>query len=419
MTAHSHARRTALAGVIGNVLEWYDFAVYGFFAVTIGKHFFPTDDPAVSVVLSFGVFAVGFLARPVGALIFGHLGDVIGRRRVLMISILMMAIPTFLIGVMPTYDTLGVFAPIILILLRLAQGASVGGELTGSVTFMLEEMSDKKTRGLAGSWSFSGAVAGVLLGSAVGTLVVSVLDADQVAAWGWRLPFLAGVVIAICGFMLRRGLEHEKPPAAAEGRSPIPLFDALREHPRDMLCAVGITAFTATGFYLMFVYITTYLTGVVGETEAFAFEMNTINMMILVVMIPVWGWLSGKIGIQKVLVGSSLVGIVASIPLFTLMDHQHHIMEFLGQFGMVMIIAPFQSCFATRMAFLFPKDLRMSAFSVTYNIGLAVFGGAAPAAAAYLIEQQVGGLSPAYLLTGAAVISFISLLAARRDEPAT
>ena len=415
---HPHARRTALAGMAGNVLEWYDFAVYGYFAATIGKHFFPSDDPAVSTVMSFGVFAIGFLARPFGGLILGHLGDVLGRRRVLMISILLMAIPTFLIGVMPTYDTLGVLAPVILILLRLAQGISVGGELTGSVTFMLEETGDHKKRGLAGSWSFSGAVAGVLLGSAVGALITGVLTEDQVADWGWRLPFLSGVVIAVFGFMMRRGLVHEVVPDHPE-RHAIPLLDALRNHRRSMACAIGIAAFNAAAFYLMLVYITTYLTTVVGQDEQVAFDINTTNMAILVVLIPLWGWISDRVGIQKVLLTSVVIAIFATIPLFALIDHKNPLYEFLGQLGLVMLLAPYLSCFATRMAFLFPSSIRMSAFSTTYNIGLAIFGGTAPLVASYLIERDVGEFSPAYLLTGAAVLSLVALLAAPRAVETT
>jgi len=416
--SHPHARRTALAGMAGNVLEWYDFAVYGYFAATIGKHFFPSDDPAVSTVMSFGVFAIGFLARPFGGLILGHLGDILGRRRVLMISILLMAVPTFLIGVMPTYDTLGVLAPVILILLRLAQGISVGGELTGSVTLMIEETNDDKKRGLAGSWSFAGAVVGVLLGSAVGALITGVLTEDQVAAWGWRLPFLSGVVIAVFGFMMRKGLEHEVVPDHP-GRHAIPLLDALRNHRRGMVCAIGIAAFNAAAFYLMLVYITTYLTTIVGQDEQVAFDINTANMAILVLLIPLWGWISDRVGIQKVLLTSVTIAIFATIPLFALIDHVNPLYELLGQLGMVLLLAPYLSCFATRMAFLFPASIRMSAFSTTYNIGLAIFGGTAPLVASYLIERDVGEFSPAYLLTGAAVLSLVALLAAPRAAVTT
>ncbi|MGY8995188.1 MAG: MFS transporter, partial [Alphaproteobacteria bacterium] len=190
-------------------------------------------------------------------------------------------------------------------------------------------------------------------------------------------------------------------------------------HRRAMICAIGITAFNAAAFYLMLVYITTYLMTVVGQDAQVAFEINTANMAILVLLIPLWGWISDRVGIQKVLVVTVVIAVFATIPLFWLIDHKDPLFEFLGQFGMVMLLAPYLSCFATRMAFLFPTSVRMSAFSTTYNIGLAVFGGTAPLAASYLIERDVGEFSPAYLLTGAAVLSLVALLSAPRAVEAT
>ena len=409
-------RRTALAGMIGNVLEWYDFAVYGFFAATIGKHYFPSDDPRVSVVAAFGVFAIGFLARPVGAVILGHLGDYLGRRRVMMISIMAMAIPTFLIGIMPTYDTLGVMAPVILILLRLIQGASVGGELTSSVTFMIEETPEGRGRTLAGSWCFSGAIGGVLLGSAVGTAITWLLPADAVASWGWRLPFLAGVVIAVAGYVLRRDLpSHERGPAYHKGPAELPLVRTLREHGRDFVRAIGITAFDAAGFYLLFVYITTYLSQVTHLDRRDAFGIDTLSMAVLVVLIPAFAWLGDRVGAQRMCLASAGLGIVLTIPLFMLMEHGNPALALVGELCFAVILAPFIAGFGTRMALMFPREIRMSAFSVSYNIGLAVFGGTAPMLASYLIERGTGDLAPAYLLTGAAAISFVSLISARRS----
>jgi MHS family proline/betaine transporter-like MFS transporter len=416
MAKTASGRRAAMAGMIGNVLEWYDFAVYGFFAAVIGKHYFPSDDPTVSVVAAFGVFAIGFLARPIGAVILGHLGDLIGRRRVMMISILAMAVPTFLIGVMPTYDTLGVMAPVVLILLRLVQGASVGGELTSSVTFMIESAEPGRGRTLAGSWSFSGAIGGVLLGSLVGTLITAALSPEQVESWGWRLPFLAGVVIAIAGFFLRRDLaDKEDEQNYAKGLGELPLLRAIREHRGDFLRAIGITAFDAAGFYILFVYITTYLSEITHVDGHEAFEINTISMVVLVILIPLSAWVGDRMGPQRMCVMSSGAGIVLTIPLFMLMDHGDPSLSLVGELCFAVILAPFIAGFGTRMALMFPREIRMSAFSVSYNIGLAVFGGTAPMLASYLIERDAGNLSPAYLLTASAVISFVSLVSARRS----
>src|SRR5262249_40206209 len=188
--------RLIIAGTAGNVMEWYDFAVYGYFAAMIGRHFFPSDDPATSLIAAFGVFAAGFLMRPLGGVVFGHIGDRIGRKAALTISVLAMAIPTFLIGVLPGHAVLGPAAPLLLVILRMVQGLSVGGEYTTSIVFLVEG-AGKNNHGFAGSWSGFGAVGGILLGSAIGALVTSTLSTEAIHSWGWRLPFLAGLAVGV------------------------------------------------------------------------------------------------------------------------------------------------------------------------------------------------------------------------------
>lgn len=414
--AKSGTRRATAAGMIGNVLEWYDFAIYGFFAASIGAHYFPDDDPRVSVIAAFGVFAIGFLARPAGALVFGYLGDVMGRRQAMVLSISMMAGPTVLIGVMPTYDTLGVMAPVILVLLRLLQGASVGGEFTSSVTFMIERTPQGGRRTLAQSWCFSGSCVGVLMGSAVGAIVTALLTADQVAAWGWRLPFLAGGVIAVFGWLLRRDLDESPAPVRhGAGFGDLPLVKALRQHRGDFFRAIGITAFDASFFYVLFVYITTYLPTVEGRPESLVFDIDTASMVLLVALIPIAALLGDRIGAQRMCLASAVAAVVLTIPLFSLFEHPEPWLSLAAELGFVLLLAPYAATFGARMALLFPREVRLSAFSVSYNIGFAVFGGASPMIASYLIARGAGDLSPAYLLTATAAISAIALLSARRS----
>src|SRR5262245_28036875 len=206
-TLHQSSRRTALAGLIGNVLEWFDFAVYGYFATAIGRQFFPQSSAGAQQLLAFAVFALGFCARPIGSVVLGRVGDRIGRRALLTLSIALMGGSTLLIGLLPTYASIGVAAPLLLVAMRLIQGFSVGGEFTGSMVYTTERSAPSR-RGLVASCTMAGTTIGFILGSASAWLVNATLSPDQVVAWGWRLPFIGSVVFCIGGWFLRRGL-HE------------------------------------------------------------------------------------------------------------------------------------------------------------------------------------------------------------------
>ena len=205
--------RTIVVGAIGNVLEWFDFAIYGYFAAAIGRTFFPNEDPVAQLLAAFGIFAVGFLMRPVGGALIGHIGDKYGRRAALTFSVAAMAIPTFLVGALPGYQVLGMAAPILLTLLRMIQGLSVGGEYTTSIVFMVERAPPGR-RGFIGAMAGCGAVGGILLGSATGTLLASTMSAEALETWGWRIPFLLGLLVGFAGFILRRHADCVDPKCA-------------------------------------------------------------------------------------------------------------------------------------------------------------------------------------------------------------
>src|SRR5262245_7185179 len=251
---HHHRRRIVWAGIVGNVMEWYDFAIYIFFARTIGSLFFPADDPTSSLLAAYAVFAVGFFMRPVGAILFGHIGDRVGRGPALVWSVVAMAVPTLIMGLLPTYEDIGILASILMLLCRMMQGLAVGGEYTSSAVF-LAETAEPHRRGAASAWAVFGATGGILLGSAVGALVLNLLPLDQVVAWGWRIPFIFGVLVGVAGFMLRRRMPFDKP-AAHQGS---PLIKAISEHPLAMLQAVAISLVNAVAFYLIFVYLIAWL----------------------------------------------------------------------------------------------------------------------------------------------------------------
>ena len=218
--------RLMAAGAIGNLLEWYDFAVYGYFAAQIGRAFFPEQDKVAQLLAAFGVFAVGFMMRPVGGAVFGHIGDRFGHRAALTLSVAAMAVPTFLIGVLPGYDVLGLAAPILLTLLRMVQGMSVGGEYTTSIIFLVEGARPER-RGVVGAVADLGGVTGILLGSATGAVLEWVMPAQAVADWGWRVPFWIGLLVGLAGLVLRRGLREESGAGAGQPRERSPLLVEL------------------------------------------------------------------------------------------------------------------------------------------------------------------------------------------------
>jgi MHS family proline/betaine transporter-like MFS transporter len=270
-------RRHILAGLAGNVMEWYDFSVYGYFAATLGRHFFPSEDPVASLLAAFGVFAAGFFMRPVGALLFGHIGDRFGRLQALTLSVVGMAVPTFLIGVLPDHLQIGVAASVFLVGCRVMQGLSVAGEFTTSIVFLVEGAAPDR-RGFMGSWSPSSVAAGMLLGSAVGALISTLFSSAAVEAWGWRVPFLLGLVVSLSGLYVRRHQIETLPPRGAEPSPTSPVREAFRTQWRAMLRVAGLNVLYAVGFYLLFVYAVTYTQQIVHVRAAEALDLNTLSL---------------------------------------------------------------------------------------------------------------------------------------------
>ncbi|MGE3806117.1 MAG: MFS transporter [Gemmataceae bacterium] len=411
MTEHGsqeHRTRIIIAGIAGNVMEWYDFALYGYFAQIIGRHFFPSEDPTTSLIASFGAFAAGFLMRPVGAIFFGHIGDKLGRKSALTLSVLMMAIPTFVIGILPGHAQIGPLAAVLLVIMRMVQGLSVGGEYTTSIVFLVEG-APHGARGLAGSWSAFGAVAGALLGSAAGAVMSSVLGADALYSWGWRVPFLVGLGVGLVGLFIRR---HIPEPQEVETDEPAvhevqhsPVIQAFRTQGKVMAQVFGLNLLNAVGFYLIFVYAATYFTDVVHVSAREALDINTLNMIVLLLLVPTFGALSDRVGRLPVLCTAAAAIMLFSWPLFWLMHHQDDTLIFLGQLGFTILLGGFFGAIPVTMAEAFPPQVRCSGLSITYNLCLGVIGGTTPLVATYLIERTGDDLSPAFYIMGAAAIT--------------
>ena len=405
-------RRIIAAGAIGNILEWYDFAVYGYFAASIGRAFFPKEDPVAQVLAAFGIFAVGYIMRPVGGAIVGHIGDRLGRRAALTFSVAAMAIPTFLVGVLPGYDTLGLLAPIALTGLRMIQGLSVGGEYTTSVVFMVEHAPAGR-RGVIGAMACCGAIGGILLGSATGAILAETMSRAALERWGWRIPFLLGLVVGLAGFFLRRHVV-EASHLGHGGHSP--LVETVRAHAGLLARLAGLAAFNAVGFYLLFVYIVSWLQLADDIAPAHALGINTINMALMLPMMIGMGWLSDRIGRKPVLLFATVFGMVGALPLFWLMHHDNAWLVLLGQFGFAVAIGAFLGTQPTVMVEATPPEVRCTAVALGYNITLGVIGGLSPLAATWLVQRTGDSLSPAWLLMAAAAISFVSVLLFRESH---
>jgi MHS family proline/betaine transporter-like MFS transporter len=401
--------RVVLAGIAGNVLEWYDFAVYGYFAAAIGAQFFPAADPTASLIAAFGVFAAGFLTRPLGAVLFGHVADRIGRRPALVASVAMMALPTFLIGLLPGYDRIGLWAPALLVGLRLLQGLSVGGEYGTSVVYAVEHAPPGR-RGLIGSWIVSGAIVGILLGSAVGSTVNSALPAEAVAAWGWRIPFLSGILVGGIGLLLRRGMAGAEPAPRPDHADGPPIVAAFRTSWRGILQVVGLSAMNGAGFYLLFVYSVTYLHQILAMPTRQAFDINTASMVLLLAMMPLGGTLSDRVGRRPMLVISAAALALLAWPLFRLLHHHDTDGVLLGQLGFAVLLGAYLGTIPATLAEVFPSRVRCSAFSVAYNLSLAVFGGLSPMVVTYLIARTHDDMAPAMVVIGVSLLSLAAAL---------
>ena len=400
-------RRGVIAGVAGNVLEWYDFALFGFFAQQIGTHFFPAHSPTASLLAAFGTFAAGFVMRPLGGALFGWVGDKFGRKQALLWSVMAMAFPSFFIGVLPSTETIGIAAPILLLVFRLMQGLAVGGEYGASSVFLVEG-AEPGRRGWMGSWGPVGAFTGTLLGSAAGAIV----NADHVA--GARSSPRAGASrsssgsrVGLGGIAIRR-YYIERVPHQAPSRSP--LDEALQSYWRTTLHLVALVAGLAVGFYMTFVYAATWLAQVAHVPARTALGINTLAMALSLVASLAAGALSDRVGRRPVLVAWGAALALLAYPLMSLMATGKTGSIIAGQVGLALLVAAGSGALPATMAELAPWRVRCTVVSVAHNLGMALLGGTTPLIGAWLVSRTGAPLAPAVYLAAAGAVSFLAAL---------
>lgn len=413
-------RHILIPAILGNILESYDFALYGYFSPIIAQLFFPAHDPFLSLLATFGVFAAGLFLRPVGAIAFSYFADKVGRKKILMFSVMLMAISTTLMGLLPTYAQIGASAAVLLTFCRMAQGLSMGGEFTGSLVYITEHATPGK-RGLYGAWSQSGTFMGLVLGSGVSALLNTLLPPEVMLTWGWRIPFVAGILLGGVGLYLRlRMPETPYFETAKVGQRLVknPLFTAIKQAPLSMSLIMLLNFLPAMSFYVLFVYLSSWMKIYFGIPLSEALTINTISLCVIAILLPLLGFLSDKIGRKVILLTGVLGFVFFSYPLFLLLQSGVFTTILLAHISFALMTSLIYAPLPATLVELLPTPIRCSGMSLPFNLGNAVFGGTGPFIVTYLIHLTDQPVAPSFYLILAAVVMLAVVVALRETHKA-
>ncbi|MDX3257780.1 glycine betaine/L-proline transporter ProP [Streptomyces sp. NPDC093228] len=401
-------RRAVKAAALGNAMEWFDFGVYSYIAVTLGKVFFPSGSPTAQLLSTFGAFAAAFLVRPLGGTVFGPLGDRVGRQKVLALTMIMMAAGTFAIGLIPSYATIGVGAPVLLLAARLVQGFSTGGEYAGASTFIAEYAPDKR-RGFFGSWLEFGTLAGYIGGAGLVTLLTALLSSDDLVAWGWRIPFLIAGPMGIIGLYLRMRLE-ETPAFAAEvekaeaARPRVPLREMITGQWKALLLCMGLVLVFNVTDYMLLSYMPSYLTSELKYDETHGLLVVLGVMALMMVVQPFAGALTDRIGRRPLIAAGCAGFLFLSVPAVLLIRQGGLLAVALGMGALGLLLVCFTAAMPAALPALFPTRVRYGSLSIGFNVSVSLFGGTTPLVVTALIGATGNMMMPAYYMMAAAVI---------------
>ncbi|WAC57933.1 MFS transporter [Gordonia sp. SL306] len=410
------ARRAAIAGGVGTLIEYYDFAVYGFLAVTIAPLFFPSESSGASILATLAVFGVAYVARPLGGIFFGRLGDRRGRRSALVITVVCMGVACGILGLLPTHSSVGVIAPILLVIVRLAQGFSAGGEVGGAATYIAESAPPNR-RGFFGSFTPIGSTLGFAVAASVVGIVAFLTTDEQMDAWGWRIPFLLALPLALICLRVRLKLEDTpefEEMADKEEVTKSPLLDVIRKNPISVLQVVGVAIAMNGSGYIGLTYFSVYLINDLGFSKDAVYWTSAISIALACATFPLSGMLTDRFGRKPVLAGGYIAYLVIAVPAFMILGATASVIVV----GLVYFVYMVLNGVVQVPAFplfteLFPRTVRYTGVSLGFNIGTIAAGGTAPYVAAQLVESTGSGMSPAYWVIGVCIIGLLTVLTIR------
>ncbi|RQS71230.1 proline/glycine betaine transporter ProP [Burkholderia sp. Bp8963] len=413
-------KRAVGAMAFGNAMEWFDFGVYSYIAVTLGKVFFPSSSPSAQLLATFGTFAAAFLVRPLGGMVFGPLGDRIGRQRVLAMTMIMMAVGTFAIGLIPSYASIGIMAPVLLLVARLVQGFSTGGEYGGAATFIAEFSPDKR-RGFMGSFLEFGTLTGYILGAGTVATLTAMLSQDALLSWGWRVPFFIAGPLGLVGLYVRMKLEEtpafkkeaEAREANENARPKQGFPELLAEQWKPLLQCVGLVLIFNVTDYMALSYLPSFLSATLHVDESHGLFLVLIVMMLMMPMTLYAGHLSDQVGRKPVMLAGCVGLLMLSIPALLLIRTGATLPMLGGMLIFGTLLSTFTGVMPSSLPALFPTRIRYGALAIGFNVSVSLFGGTTPLVTAWLVDVTGNLMMPAYYLMGASVIGIVSVLALR------
>lgn len=409
-------KKVIVSCVAGSALEWYDFAIYGCFAVTIGKLFFPSSDAFQQIIASFGAFASGLIARPIGAVMFGYIGDIWGRKKALVISIYMMAIPTAAMGLLPTYEYIGIWAGIALTLIRILQGLALGGGFTGTIVFLYEHSQEDK-KATYSCWAPFSLVSGFVLGSIVAMLMSFLCNEQQLEIWGWRIPFIISAFGTLVAEYVKNKLDDPQEFLDSQKKeSTLPqkqglLKNLFKNHWKGLLMITLTDVLTACGYFLLSVFFITYLETILDFGKKNALIIQTINMICFAVFLIICGQWADKFGRRRQMLLATITMMILAYPIFIFISSGVFWKAMLGQLAIIFIFSVYYAPIPAAICSMLPTKVRLAGVSIAHNFAMAAFGAFASTWAMQLIKITNSKTIPSLLFILAAGITAIALYA--------